>query len=507
MFKRVQKISLVAVLLAILLVVFYSQTYDHKVLKRYVHDSIIPRLYPNSTLTDLETTTTTSSPNDAYMYFSTDTPGGTTKAVSSVCDDVINRYNISKKRFVMALSYWEQLTMATTNLCSLIAFSRHWQARTVSPFTRNAEMWGLPSTVNYPIFHGMPPIYKGGPGKPIGSLFNTTVFNSHMLCAKYDIPPLADFDDFILNANRSIRLLHFNFFAYGYQIPKSKAFGNDSNYINCHNYSTFHDFSMRLLIYLNNVASQRGLPHFTVDAACCVNHRHLVTPEEMARQCGFHDLDSFTIIVTIWRGYSEFPTKKFRLVVPPDSPVLRRPSSSDSVYPLNDDILSNVTAYYNTISGGRDFIAVHIRTAKLGMLDYVAKRRLSTKCFSLVWDLISQLKKQYEGLPIKYFVDYGPYGSHSSEIGLGKRVSKRPFAQRNIIPLHYNPAQYGGWTDQGYVALVEQSAVSKAKVLVLLGGGSFQDQILTRFKHRGKGDGAYTLCWSKDSLFVNKIVL
>ena len=497
--KKLFQISFILILMVIISLVFYYQRYDYSfvAVKRHTNNSIF--LYSLNTI-NFNETNSTSSP-----IYSTAKPTDIGISIEA-CNDVIKKYNISKNNFVLGLSYWEQLTMATTNLCSLTAFSRHWHARTVEPFTRNAEMWGLPSTLHYPVFHGMPPIYKAGPAKPLNSLFNMTLFNSHMLCSKYDIPPLADFEEFMLNANRGIRLLHFNFNAYGKQIPTAKEFSENNHYINCLGHSYLKDFSSRLLSYLNAEASKRSLPSFTVDAACCVNHRHLTTPEEMASKCGFQDLDGLTVVIPIWRGYSELPTKKFRLVVPVDSPVLHRPLSSDVSFPLNNRLLSNVTAYCHDISEGRDFIGVHIRTAKLGMLDYISRKKLSTKCFDMTWELISKLQKEFPELPIKYFVDFGTYGSHSSEIGLGKRVSKKPFAQRKINHIHYNPEKHDGWIDQGFVALVEQSAISNAKVLVMVGGGSFQDQILTRFKDQGTGNNVYTICWTKDSLFVSKVV-
>ena len=468
--KMLKRVVIILILLLVFFLFFYHRRYDHKtvVLKRYTPNSMAP-------------------------YSS--------RPIDIDCINVIRKYNISMNNFVLGLSYWEQLTMATNSLCCLTAFSRHWHARTVEPFTRDAEMWGLPSTVHYPVFHGMPPIYKGGPAKPLDSLFNMTLFNSHMLCSQYDIPPLADFEEFMLNANRSIRLLHFSFEAHGGTLDFS-----EKNHIDCFKYSEFIQFSNKLLHYLNHDANQRHLPSFTVDAACCVNHLHVTTPEEIASHCGFKDLDSFTIIITTWRGYSHVPTKKFRLVVPVKSPVLRIPNASRTAYPLNNDVLSNVTAQFMKISGGKDFIAVHIRTAKLGMLDYMSWEKLSIKCFNLAWSLISDLEKQYKELPIKYFVDYGKFGSHSNEIYHGKRVSRVPFGQKKITPIHYVPSQFGGLADQGFVSLVEQSTIAKAKVLVLIGGGSFQDEILARFRQEGRGDSAFKICSSQDKLVVTQVV-
>ena len=466
----------VAVLILLLLVFFLFLYHP-----RHAHNSVILKRYTSNATT----------PYSA-------------RPIDMDCIDVIKKYNISMNNFVLGLSYWEQLTMATNSLCCLTAFSRHWHARTVEPFTRNAEMWGLPSTSHYPIFRGMPPIYKAGPAKPLNSLFNMTLFNSHMLCSQHDIPPLADFEEFMLNANRGIRLLHFNFETHGETLT-AKDF-SEKNHINCFKYIEFRKFSDKLLHYLNREANQRQLPSFTVDAACCVNHRHVTTPEEIANHCGFKDLNSFTIIITTWRGYSHVPTKKFRLVVPVKSPVLRIPNASRTAYPLNNDVLSNVTAQFMKISGGKDFIAVHFRTAKLGVLDYTSWEKLSMKCFKLAWSLISDLQKQYIDIPIKYFVDYGTFGSHSNEIYHGKRVSRVPFGQKRITPIHYVPSQFGGLADQGFVSLVEQSAIAKAKVLILVGGGSFQDEILARFKQERRGDSAFKICSSQDKLVVTQVV-
>ena len=46
-------------------------------------------------------------------------------------------------RFILGLNYWEQLTMATSNLLSLICLGEQWNAVTVQPFTFNSRLYGL----------------------------------------------------------------------------------------------------------------------------------------------------------------------------------------------------------------------------------------------------------------------------------------------------------------------------------------------------------------------------
>lgn len=47
-------------------------------------------------------------------------------------------------RFVLAESYWEQMTMAVTNLLSLLRFARLWKAKTPIPFLKGTCLSGFP---------------------------------------------------------------------------------------------------------------------------------------------------------------------------------------------------------------------------------------------------------------------------------------------------------------------------------------------------------------------------
>ena len=423
-----------------------------------------------------------------------------TTSLGNSCSQVLIRYNISSHRFVIPLSYWEQLTMATNSLCAMVTFSREWRARTVAPFTRLAEFWGLPSTINMPKIHGMPPILRKGPAKSLDSIYNMTLFNSKLLCRKYGLPPLATFEEFIDKADRTITILHFNFDSYGRRLPKQSAFQN-SHFINCLHMKEFQKFGKLLIKSLNIKADERKQPHFKLGHACCIDQRHVTTPKEIAKECGFYN-KSFTIVPTIWRGYSKNPKKTFRQMVPENS-TLVRPNSYEDAFPLNDDVMTNVTAFYRDISNDTDIIGVNLRTAKLGMLDWKYKKVLSKKCFEETWSLVSRLKKDYPALNVIYFVDYGKHGSHSAEIGIGMQVSKKHLKANKIEPVHYDPDIYGGWPDQGFVALVEQSAIAKSKILVLVGGGSFQDELFTRFR-QAEGHKVYTICWTKEQL-VEKV--
>lgn len=57
----------------------------------------------------------------------------------------LQRYHRSRhlNRLILSLNYWEQFTMATLNLMSLVCLGNWWNATTVQPFTYNSRLYGL----------------------------------------------------------------------------------------------------------------------------------------------------------------------------------------------------------------------------------------------------------------------------------------------------------------------------------------------------------------------------
>lgn len=419
------------------------------------------------------------------------------------CESVTNHFNISSSNYVMALSYWEQLTMATNSLCGLINFARRWRARVVTPFTINAEFYGLPSTINFPTITGTPPILTKGATKPISILYDMKSLNQDLFCNRYHLPPLVQFHDFLYNANRQILLLHINFF----NVPPKSLFHGRS-YTICETNSQIKSAGLKLMKSLNTNTRKLNLPPFTIYSACCLDHLHIIEdPMEIAKGCGFSHLQDLTLVFTVWRGYSDIPTKRFRLITSKSS-LFNKPSPTIDAYPLSNGVITNASAFIKdrlTCHGGGAFAVVHLRTAKIAMMGSGRKRFKS--CLNKVEILLNKLSKscQMNGdmcsyACTRYFVDYGKFGSHSYEVKLGEKASRVLLNNKDIQPIHFDPGEYGGQRDQGYVALVEQLSMAHSSVLILMGGGSFQDQIKQRFIRVGRGKSIYYVCHSKDEL-------
>ncbi len=132
--------------------------------------------------------------------------------ISMPCEAVMKDYNISKYSYydILAMNYREQLTMATDSFGALVNLARGLQSRVVTPFTHNSELYGLPSTDDFPLINGMTPNVNEGPTKPLSIIYDMKQLNSDLFCDKYRLPPLAPFNEFIRNANRRIIVIHTN---------------------------------------------------------------------------------------------------------------------------------------------------------------------------------------------------------------------------------------------------------------------------------------------------------
>ncbi len=406
------------------------------------------------------------------------------------CNRVLKQFNISMTSYVMSLSYVEQMTKATGSLCGLTNFARGWRSRVVMPFTLNSELFSLPSTVDFPTVksHAEPQKLHEGPTWPLSMIYDLDKFNNDLLCEKYNLPPLVSFEEFIRNANRTIKLMHINF----QKGPPQSSF-KGKGYIECNEDSEVASAGPKLLNALNKESDKYGMSHFKLDGhACCIDRKHKIeTPQEMADGCGFSIDRNITIVFTIWQGHRNFSDQhRLKTVVSPalfDSPHHLKDS-----YPLCQDIERNASAFLKSISckNNGKLIAIHFRTVFI----IIHKRGQFRKCFDMVQELLKTKINEDNNTCYRYFVDYGEFGSHYPLIATGEKVCRKVFQEEHITPIHYDPRNFNGMEDQGFVALVEQESIAKADIVVLVGGGSFQTQIKKKFIENGQASRAYELC-------------
>ena len=130
-------------------------------------------------------------------------------------------------------------------------------------------------------------------------------------------------------------------------------------------------------------------------------------------------------------------------------------------------------------SSNTKFVGVHLRSEKI-KLKTSNNDTIINQCFEKVHQLSREIASNYFGIPVIYFGD-----SYSHTV-FGKQLS-----DNNITILHNVPSKERNLT---FDALVEQDMVSRPEVLIMLGGGLFQMQILSQYRALPNTRLAYQVC-------------
>ena len=351
--------------------------------------------------------------------------------------------------------------MATTSLFSLARIARDLSARTVLPHVVNSHLVGIP-TGNI----------------QLDMLYDMTAVNSELLCGKYKIPDLVSFDHFIQFADRRITYIHL---VWDNQ-PSSDKFTN-SAIIDCSDWAAVKNIGVDMLGQLNAIASGLELAPFEIDGFYCINPKMPITPQDIYNKCGLKENLNLTVVFDQWRGHFR---SHFSTISKAEIPFPNR-----DVYPVSKGVEDNATAFLNTFAANESFMAVHFRTGVMPGRDVEA-------CLE---DKLQQFRNislnKYNNISIFYFVDYGSYGIPKWQQHEATEKLDHLLKKHRIVPKQYEPKLFNGIPTSGFVSLVEQCAIAQAKVLVLVGGGSFHSELVQKYKKKYNGTDTnyiYTQC-------------
>lgn len=372
-------------------------------------------------------------------------------------------------RYIIQWFNWEQLTMAASNLFSLAWFVDSWKAHVVEPFTCNSRYFGLPH-----------------PTQKSYSLFTLLDYNkTNTLLQQHNISHIVKFNDFVQHAKREVIVIHilydgFDLTRFGSrkQVSRKELVSlferEDRHYVDCNKTLYMEKITNLLSQWISPISHHKP---FRISRYCCVNGSHATFSQEMAVRCGIPSHGSTTVIFTDWKGLSY--KKNFRVFVP-EAKDADMPHPSRDVYPYSLEVLRNVSAFLSSLIDGREFVGIHLRTEKLGPRNGKGKSHF-IRCLKT---LSSIDFSNYSNLSVLYFSDLGPFGTKSCMHNcLSKKFMFSSLNDYKIQLSQYSPTHFGGIVDSGFVATVEQESLSRAKVLILVGGGSFQSQVETRYKY------------------------
>ena len=401
---------------------------------------------------------------------------------SSISAHTLGSVPTHTHRYIIEWFHWEQLTMATTSMITLSWFVSPWNANVIEPFTLNSRYFGIPH-----------PYRKN---TPLFSFLDYEKFNK-LLC-EHDIPPVLRFNEFLRYANRKVVVVHllydgFDMRRFGNRGASrtdilSLLYSKGGHYADCSDTLYMQRIGRVLLKWVNLMSLSE---QFIISHYCCVNASHPTYREEMAQNCRIPSDGNVTVVFTDWRGLS--PLKNFRVFVP-ESKSVNLPRPSIDVYPYSSSVLRNASAFLNAMTSGSQFVGVHWRTEKLGQKG----KKYFLQCLRSAQQIILKTFDRLEGnIDLLHFSDTGPFGSKSCLHNcLSSKFVMSSFSTNGITISHYSPSEFDGLGDSGFVASVEQEALSRARALVLVGGGSYQSQLKTRYRHhqRKSSQIIYKVC-------------
>ena len=423
---------------------------------------------------------------------------------------VLNTAHRKPLRFVLALNYWEQLTMATCNFAHLLCLAGRWKAEAVLPFTFNSRLYGLPN------FKPDDNINASRLGQSLDTVYDIDKLGE--VFARHGLPQPVRFQQFIEEAAREVVLLHFLFEKEAHELPVllggqreriSTAF-QSSIIIDCAD--ILQRYSKLVSSALSDLTYSLNLPRFTITQYYCVNSSEMTSPGQLASRIGFGDEDDVTVIVVNWRGTSDKKTvfnsatgthSNKRITM---SGMCNISLAGHDYFQHSSVVKETAQRFIRDLGLTEQFIAVHFRSEKVAMRGERYPSAIPL-CFHEVVRIVKTLLKTKKHLlpssssfSVVYLLDTGPYSSDTCRSCRGGREMRELLQGEGLAVTTFDPVEYSLPADSGLAAAVEASLLSAASYLVLCGGGGFQNQVALGFlAHRMKRE-LFQVCHTEGSL-------
>ena len=368
-----------------------------------------------------------------------------------------NKYPFSAG-VVLSDSYADQVTTAISNMMDLQCWAGQFNVSVVEPFLSGSH-------------------FKTGPTPSrlkFSNIFNKSYWNA--FCEKHHFAPLVHWKQFLNFAPRSIILAHVTTL----DSNKSCAVG----YLKAQWSPLFQRYG------------------FKVIKEACIEMRKtgpLTTKQFSSLVFGKHSPQNVTLLFHNWRGIRRAaPLQRIILKDTTCSGTLRTNYTTsltrakldeDGILLPSQEILKLVEAYTQRYLHSGEYIAVMLRMERIYMKKGV--RDYSTNITTCIVKIISLWREmvQESGVEATFIsTDIGKYGS--SGIRMSKQVpedaSKLFHAIKNSTLQNYDKtfAAVTGENsnEKGYISVLQKALASRAKCLLLVGGGSYQAHTLHLYK-------------------------
>ncbi len=360
--------------------------------------------------------------------------------------------------YVLALKNWEQQTAGSANLMSLQCWAATLRLVVVEDFIITSE-FRVPDELIVNASTATPNKFVR-----LHQLYDIGNWNSYSRDECY--APLVKWEEFLCNAPRQVILVHIAY-------KQSNVSGELRGCPPEHEYNK--TFTHKLSRFLQ-------FHSFKINREVC-----LVTNNEWSTRT-FNSLivgnmtSTATVIINLWKGIGTTTTTTGNRIFLTDTRCDRNNFFLQSFNRPSTKLLKDVRLYREQILKNKDYIAVMVR------LEFLARELIqkdswsASQCLNGVLSILNQVANDNALEKTFWSWDVGRYGSvaysrSEKMLQFGQEMFKLAKQHHNITysEVEENLTRVSGTTNEGYIASLQLNIAVRAKCLVLIGGGSFQE--------------------------------
>ena len=386
--------------------------------------------------------------------------------------DTLNRSHDTG--YVLALSYQDQLTSSSHRLVSLSCWAKQWNMTVVSPFVSDT-FFRVP----------LQAVSTTTTAMKYDEIFNISKLNTY--CEEHSLSPFAPWEDFLQNAPRDVVLVDL---VYNTHVKSCKHTM----------FSADKDCNFRLL---KDFWSQMLAPHhFTILKKVCIDlNQHMnpyVTMEKFNalfwKNSGYSP-NSVSLVLNEWKGLAPSLRRKIdarylmecHIHLNTDDCLGFTNKYNDAVFKLlspNSRLFRDAELYISKYLGeSNSYIAVMVRWEWAGM------QRVNHNSI-VMHDIVKDWQRQENVTGIFLTTDVGKYGSEALTVNpYIENIIRRT---RELFKMLYGKVisledysksfeDVSNSTHPAYIGQLQRVVAAKARCLLMVGGGHFQQQTLNLY--------------------------
>ncbi len=380
-----------------------------------------------------------------------------------------------ERGYIMVMKNWEQQTAGSASLMSLQCWAASINMVVVELFMETSQ-YGIPDE-----------LLANATAKPQGfvrlsQMYDIDYWNKYSRDECY--APLVNWEHFLCNAPRDMILVYVLYTVLNTQVISCPL------------------ISEEIANFQNQSSSFLNAHGFRIIRGVCLQltEQKLSTEEFSAFILGNYTASEVTVVINEWRGLTKFNGPRLSLTDTDCDWHTYRSSSVPFARPSRR-ILEDVSLYREQKLNSKDYIAVMVRfeialqSLHNGPRWTIGPRWTVNSCLESVISAWNELKVESNLSETFWSLDVGAYGT----IGYSQLPWKRPIAEQVLFFMedHYNVSyseveesltEVSGMTNRGYIALLQQSVAVRAKCLLLIGGGTFQEHAASQYNELHQGN-------------------